>query len=444
MIAAESGRPGPLIDLGELPPGTGAPPPPPAAPAPAVRRGWIAVVLVLVLVIGLGGGGRAESPLEPVADVPVAAGGVMLFDGTRMLVAEIRNGVNELTAYTLGTGRRLWTTRLTVLTHGANLSRAGHVALVSYSNDLVSGDLTNAVDIRTGRLLWHREARVLSISAGRPILTSRTGVAPSRVFAVDPKSGTAMWSRPVDPTCLIDAGVSFVQVCGQQVTVIELSTGGVAAGTIDNAPAPARPVRPGFPVPGQLAQADGAIVIAHYATGSRFVVEGFVADPSGGTIRRLWSHPDPSAAWYYGCGALICVQYNGGTVTPLSPDTGMPAPEPGLGDAGPHPRYLNGRSPDYALVAPGAGQTARGGYARAVPVPALGSENGAPMPLPGRAVEYLAALAEDGAMRIIDRISGIGPGSCLTWDRYLTCATAVDRVRVWRITRSGTIANSGE
>ena len=102
-----------------------------------VRRRRFAMIagLVLLTLLTVASAAAATPALRKAATLPVTPQSVAMLVGSRVLVAGIYDHANELNAYDVRSGALIWSTRLSVLTHGSSLARSGDVAVVTYSSE---------------------------------------------------------------------------------------------------------------------------------------------------------------------------------------------------------------------------------------------------------------------------------------------------------------------
>jgi outer membrane protein assembly factor BamB len=399
------------------------------------RFAAVAASLVLLVLLTIGGAATPTPALRRGAAIPAAPQSVAMLVGTRLLIAGIYDGGNRLKAYDIRTGDELWSTRLTVLAHGSSMTRLGNAVVVSYSSDTVSGDLSNAVDVTTGRVLWRSEGWVLDTRDGDLILMRSNADQSVTASGVRPATGATIWQQNIGVNCRDSIGSVYVQVCDDGVMrVLDLATGQLrGAMTLDLG---------GFQQtykqttnPPEIAQSGNVILVGHY-TRSRPLLDAFDA----GTMRPLWSRDFDPASNIADCGSMFCV-YGAKHATGIDPATGADRPFPGydtlyspaVADVG----SVSGEAPRgvaYALVPPNFRPDRDGTYPGATIVATVADSepNLVPEPAPGSV--FLATVnPTSGRMTIIDEMAGIGPNSCAAFGGYLGCSTGHDQLQLWRL-----------
>jgi len=391
------------------------------------------LALVLLILLAAAGGGVVTPALRRAAAIPAPPQSVAMMIGSQVLVAGIYDGSNRLNAYDVHSGRRLWSTSLSVLTRGGSLVRIGKVAVVTYSSDNVHGDMTNAVDIDTGRVVWRSPAWVLDARNRTLIMVDSQSGAPREISAVDPGTGARLWTQTVGASCVDDVGVAYVQVCDDGVMrVVDMKTGELRAQTkldlggfvetFDD-----------YQDPPQITQYGNVVLVGHF-TQAEPILEAFDAS----TLRRLWIRQYDPSTDLVACGPLFCMAGERVALA-FDPRTGAARPFPGFraispGRGLPRPAAIGGAAVDtaYALVPVGGKPDHRGAFASAVEMPVAADSEPVLVPTPGRPAAYLATIdVRNGRMRIIDQLDGVGADSCAAMSRYLACAKAGNVLQFW-------------
>ena len=400
------------------------------------RRNAVLAALVLVAVVVLGGAAPSMPAVARVGDVPVNPGAVAMAVGNRLLVAEVRDGTNELNGYSLTTAKRLWSSRLSVLTHGSFLERVGGVLVVSYVGGSISGDMTNAVDIRTGRLLWRSTASFRGVNHGHLILLSADT---SMVTSVDPVTGSTVWSFAIDQRCDYDVSVAYVEVCANsgQMRVIDLETGAMRGSRRVDVKASVE-VGDGVPeAPGivSIVQGDGVVIVGRNTT-SRPILEGFSAT----TLEKLWSRTVSALSSLTPCGAVFCM-FDDQVAAGLDPRTGADMPFPGYDaidnvdlqtfklDAGPV-----GLDTRYTLIPLRLKPDRHGNYPGATALQMVADSQAVVIPFPTNLDTFLASIDPvTRTERVLFRVEGAGVRSCSAMARYLLCELTGNTLRIWKL-----------
>lgn len=401
------------------------------------RRSAVLIAVVIAILAWVGLSTPVRSVLTHVADVAVAPGSIVMVADGRLLVAEIKDGTNQLNAYDLADGKRVWSARLTVLTHSGSLARLGDVAIVSYFGASVSGDMTNAVDIRTGRVLWRSSGLLLDF---RPsgLIMEELGSAPT-LRRFDPETGASAWSRSIGSGCDWNLADDYVEVCANTSTlrVIDLQTGAVRARPIDIGAVQVN-FGDGVPEPPgvvKLAEAAGVVIVGHNSvTGPR--IDAF----STYTLRSLWSRSFAPEAALSRCGQVFCL-YDDQIAIGIDPQTGadkafpgydaivnpgLSTPQEGAGSVGVNTRF--------ALIPLGYAPDLAGNYPGATALPMVADSEAIVVPDPTRLDTFLAAVDRSRlSMRILDRINGAGVRSCTVMAGYLACELPNYHLRLWRL-----------
>lgn len=395
------------------------------------RRTVKVLALVLLTLLTVAGGAVVTPALRSAAAIPAPRQSVAMMIGSHVLVAGVYDDNNRLDAYDVHSGQRLWSTPLTVLTHGSSLVRSGNAAVVTYSSDTVNGDMTNAVDIDTGRMLWRSPAWVLDTRDGNLIMVDSQKSTLQEVSAVDPITGTRVWSQTVGASCRDDVGFAYVQVCEDGVMrVVDMKSGALRAQrtldiggfvqTFDD-----------YQNPPQIAQDGNVVLVGHFTQGEP-VLEAFDTF----TLRRLWIRQYDPAADLAACGPLFCMAGERVALA-FDPRTGEGRPFPSY----PTISHVQGLPQPAAIGEDAAGEKAyalvpaanhRGTFTGAVDLPFAADSEPVLVPTPGRHSAYLAAVDfRTGRMRIIDKLDGVGADSCVAMSGYLACAKTGNMLQFW-------------
>ncbi|MGC9666536.1 PQQ-binding-like beta-propeller repeat protein [Planosporangium sp. 12N6] len=238
----------PVIDLGELT-GEGAPE---AADGPVRPPRRLALALVAVLVVAGLFGDDARLPLRPVLTTPFTPTDFDL-RGDVLYVFDGSYAPNEVSAYRLWDGRRLWRARSPKTTTYTTVRQVGaRTLLIPESGSCGADDpvSTVAVDTGSGREVWrHPGTPQPPVSGGGVVLMSRpaasgcgAGSRPGRGYweAVDAATGAVMWSTELaaDVRALFetgeDRGTRWAALVANDgtVTTRDLFTGAVTGQTV--------------------------------------------------------------------------------------------------------------------------------------------------------------------------------------------------------------------
>ncbi len=400
----------------------------------ARRPGDVAAAVVLLLLLGLGASaapGRAA--LVRAARISARPGASAMVAGTIVVVSDASAANGRIAAYQVTTGRRIWSTPLpTGLPN--TIYRIDGTVLISYRS---GPPLTVGISLATGRLRWTVPADLASIDHDRLLVTGLGPGARPTLTRLDPLTGSVLWTRPIGSSCEYDLAADDVELCPQTglLRVIDLDTGQVRGRRrLDMGSDPQRVVA-GVDAKVALSQTAGVVLVGHEtATGA--VLEGF----SARDLSKLWSRPFSLDSSLFPCGAVFCM-YDGRIATGIDPRTGETMPFPGFAaveDRGlPNPELGSGPvrlNTKHALIPVGASPGPDGTYPGASAITAI--PDSAPMTVPGptRVDSFLAAVdPAAGTMRILQRLHGIGVGSCVALGGYLACEELHNHLQFWRL-----------
>jgi outer membrane protein assembly factor BamB len=224
---------------------------------------------------------------------------------------------NQISAYDLGTGRRLWSRtmatskrELTVTDPGPVLVPVGTTQL-RYLNEFGVAVVeavtaaTVALDPATGAERWRRPGEVVHATPDTTLLVTPG----STVRQIRTADGTVLWSDVVD-------GATSWAPAGS-----ELQTARIVAATLDGQAVVLRladgTVAARGDVPGDSVDAD-SMVYADRTDHGRVTVTAYSLD----SLRQAWSVTGRSAGGHaHGCGVVVCFAHDGG-VDGLNPATG--------------------------------------------------------------------------------------------------------------------------
>ncbi|MFG1604184.1 hypothetical protein [Actinoplanes sp. NPDC049265] len=187
-----------LIDLGVLTRPTRV-----AAPVDPLRLRPLFLLLALLLV-GLCTGAAHREPPPPPVVVAAGLGDMTFVSGDRLFVVEAGpfpagapatdKVINE---YTLPDGHLVSRTTARVTGAIVNVLTAGSLVLVTYQVDSIDTEASMALVAGTGREVWRRPARLLSVSpvAGLALLRENRAVPGPRAWSgVDLATGAVRWT----------------------------------------------------------------------------------------------------------------------------------------------------------------------------------------------------------------------------------------------------------
>lgn len=332
---------GSLIDLGEL---AGDPLPDRDADAAGVPRWLPPAILIALVLVGLLGD-TPRNDLRLVLTTPSAPASFQLADGV-LYAFDGSFAPNHLVAYRIRDGRRLWGVTSPHTSTYDFVTSVGGVALLM-PNSCVSPTpvAAVAVDRRTGRMVWRREAVPQQpIVGGRLILMSRSDVPygcgetaragtdpPTFWEAVDADTGRVVWSVPTSRwvRVLFDSGVGrmatqavFVAPDGT-MTSRNLRTGRVTGQlsrpdlAVPTQPQPADGSPPGFQAPEVAIAGDIAVVVRRRTDEAQNAPARLeLAAYDLVTLRQRWSTgasgttPPQAGTEFYGtsgCGTMLCL-----------------------------------------------------------------------------------------------------------------------------------------
>lgn len=396
------------------------------------RRRWSlapAALAILALVSLSASAARAAPAVRRVATVTAIAGGTFMKIGSEIVIADVRDGHNAMTAYSLPDGRRLWSTKLTVLANNLSLERQGDLVIAGFHNAYVSGDLTNAVDLRTGAMAWHSSGDLIKMlpAAGGALMMDLIPVGDGsarRLMMTDIATGEVRWSRDWPVDCATNLAAHLVVVCP-------------GAGTLDLLdPISGRLIghravdlgfshsHPGMSYPTgwiKLAEQDGVVVVTHVSE-SGFHMDGY----STSGLAHLWHGPFSGTAWLQPCGQALCM-WDEDSQARLDPHTGKALPILGLDmpagtDANAGPGAVGPRD-RIALIPEGMRE-----YGGATSVPEFRDGMATGVPEPTRVDSWIASVAvarrahPKPVVTPLLRLPGVGVGSCVLIRPYLACA----------------------
>ncbi|HWS35301.1 MAG TPA: PQQ-binding-like beta-propeller repeat protein [Actinoplanes sp.] len=287
-----------------------------------VRR-LVLVALVVLCVATLGASARPAPPLvRELWSVPISDPDLLAVHDGVVLVHRLTDARAEVTGYDAVTGRVRWT-RL-VGQHSAGLEtveRAG-VLLLPGEQETDSGTMT-AVDAATGATLWHRPGAYHLAVEPEATLLAAPGPEGSGTMLrlVRTRDGGTIWERAAPNTAeslQVQADGTgparvVIATASGEVTLLDYATGTPLL--VRRLPWSATEAETGDG--SSVTTSDGLLMvtrtrgIAHTITAYRI-----------GTLERLWSANAPTYLWAQGCGPVVCLTSDDGTIVAVDPDTG--------------------------------------------------------------------------------------------------------------------------
>jgi hypothetical protein len=282
---------------------------------------WFPVAMLAVLVLLFAGAstGPVKSPLSAVFQLPVGPSDGYALTGTGNLLAQ---SFGQLSSYDLGTGRLRWAAGESVPSY--RLRTVGNLVLMR-PLAIGGGDPgTTAVSINTGADRWARTGNVVTVP-GSPTLLGVTGLRPvttgnvrrvtGSVDAIDPYTGSTVWTVPVPGTAVL-VGVPGPGDEGGRMLLIG-----------DNGTATLHDLGDGTTL------ATGRLPLADYGTDNPVVAGGEVLlrHPGEGgaelsaydsaSLKQLWTIPIAGAFAAESCGDVVCLVSSHGLIG-VDPATG--------------------------------------------------------------------------------------------------------------------------
>ena len=421
------------------------------------------LVSVVMALLGLGAAAGPATALVPVGDFAVPPGSVVMVTGDRLLVG-VSAGVSRLSAYRISTGKRLWTTDLTIAIQGAAIGRIGGTLVVGRNLDSAGGDNLNAIDLATGRRLWTSGASVMHLDAEHLAgvtfdpedLIDQAAIARADVAGLDPRTGRMLWHRPFSFDCRFSVDTVWAEVCP---TTSQLNLYDVTSGTLLFHRALHVVLEPdGNPQLLDLQQMSGVVVVTYPAPDGP-VVEGIDAK----TGAPLWHRSIAADDGVGQCAALLCFTHGdpvqavgdpGPDSYAIDPRSGAERPVPedivmtsiseasGLGIA--QAPVLPGSR--YAMIPNGLRPDSTGAYPGASALIDIGSDRAVTVPVAASLDSFLAAVDPVSLhMAILARLPEVGILSCFAVGEaadplgerprgdYLACEMPLSRLRIWRV-----------
>jgi hypothetical protein len=315
-----------VIDLGELPHGTQRRVRPTSRPPLHVRPlvSFLAVVLTAMLT------GAVHRPaVAAPAVIPARLGDATFTARDLFFVVAPTDSrttgpiqVKVISVYALPGAKLLSRTPLTVAGAITRVDAIGDVILVSQQVDTVGGQATTAIAAGSGRLMWHRPARLIGVSPSGHLallLDSGTDAGPLHWFGVEPTTGVARWTQEEPVTGSTDLADGSGDVPDRLVTatvtgqlsVRDPETGAVTASAV--VPAPEQWRRQGL----NIWIVDDLLLLGG--------VEGVTAYDLADLRPRWRSSVDLTEVFVLPvCGDAICFFGRFGGLTVADPATGRP------------------------------------------------------------------------------------------------------------------------
>lgn len=440
-----------LVDLGEdfdvRPSGS-----PLSARWARARRLRLAAPACALLFLAAASSAPPPSAARLVAGLRIGVDASVMIEGSDLYVYDLREGRDGISAYDLADGRRLWSAAAPELATETTMSYVDGRVIVSMADTDPGGEHTVAFDARTGRREWTNEfgfavvvrGGVLVESAPRPPGFNYPGTVPTATFRLlDAQTGDPMWTVAVPDNCVTalaspTGGLAsdLVELCltSSRLTEIDLADGRPTASRGVDLGDPSvnvdLPLRDRLYEPWLIAIGD-TVLVAHANTPTPTIDAYAQSD-----LRQRWT----GVSFVPGqqvelCGTAVCV-YNGeasGAVIDL-----------GTGDQ-------IGRTPPRRVAQPGQGSLVLLPLGQAVAPPDVAAlpstPTGLSAALPAARDPRSAAPGGDAMMLArwhvsasgieaaapIDVLRGVAARSCASIGGYVACATAADRLSVWRL-----------
>ncbi len=390
--------------------------------------------------------------LTRVAQISFTDEASLLVHGGNAFVLEDNKGHNQLQAYDLSGGTRLWSAPVAEVASDAMLRSAGGVVLVTMDAEYSTGTHTEAFDEVSGKRLWAGDDGIFTILPDGDILTesqvtfptsdapSESSTGPGWTFErIALRSGRVEWRAGIGVTCdpqvLTDprtgSVIGLVTLCDDPVELdsINLDTGRVGPRqriiTVSAAPKSSQGLAgylpSGYQLPGLSGAAQliaiGDVALVSHVGGPSAVVDGYL----GPALTPTWSGVSIQA-WQHAvaCPPELCLTSIYGDVT-IDPATGV------VTQGGPSsPVSATGA----AIVMSPQSSGSRSIYARVLTV---GDGIAAPVPAPARGNAWVERLAPGGVSvrQTLGKISGVGVDACLISGAYLACSTEFGRMTFW-------------
>jgi hypothetical protein len=409
----------------------------PVAATGRPRSARTVAFLVLIVVLALLGGGQAAPPsrIAAIATVPAHDVTALLLTPATVYVAE-EGGM--LTAYALPGGRARWRVRLGDAARTVRSVADAGVLLVATSGLL-------ALDPATGSVLWSQpRATVVDVPPGGRVLIEQ----PAELRWVDLRTGAVTWSRPVPASADVAAshdpdrpgsGALLVTDADGAAQLLAEDTGTILAsgqvgslvGNLVLTPGPpgGAPAPVGERTPVSLL--GGEFLVQHRRNTGTGWLTAFDLD----TLTERWSLTGDLLGTPFRCGRALCLGAAGG-IRAVDPATGAvrwstsywqyasPLSEDRLLAYGRH---------GFGVLDAGTGRM-RGeigaAWTRVLP-------NGTRPPLLGRldADRYWLAVLrpEPVAAAPLGYLTGVDGPSCKVSGALLACPTTRGRLGVWRV-----------
>lgn len=409
--------------------------------------------MLLVVLLAAGSASTTLGPLVVVARIPAEPNATLFVSGTQAVVVEIRDGHNEISAYGLDDGVRHWTTRLTVLAVDVYVRTLHGTVLVGFASPGVTGDHTDAIDLRTGALRWHSKGTPVATLPDNDtvLLTSPLSVDTDRLELVDRATGVPRWSATIGDDCahaISDdmsrvSELGLVELCGgtDDLRVFDLRTGRVRAARPINLDGLATGSRPhGGAFASFQLWLFGDVIVVQHDDSPTSVLDAYRASD----LTELWSgRPIAGGAGLDRCGVDICLSQGAGLIM-LDPHSGVAlmagsVPNPSTGNAPSGPVLVDGRA-TFVLLPANARPDGRGVFATADFVTTV--TDGTAVQIPDAAagdtwVATRSVKSGPAGTRLvvtpIELLHGIRADSCLILDSYLACATRDNRLTFWQL-----------
>jgi hypothetical protein len=418
-----------VIDLGLVLPADPAETPdaPEAGVRGPSRGGRIGLLLAaLVLFVTASGPTTIPSGLTVAVRIPAGTGVRLLVLGTTALVTDRLGTRDELSAYAIGSGRRLWRSTLDGELVGTEMFVSGSTIVVETDRNGGDGDHVEGFTVSTGVRRWIRTGTSVSAVGTGLLVYQQRDDGDTGLTLVDALSGRPRWQASLaddcdtylasDPSRILASGL--LAVCGISKTIIavDLATGRVRAQVRSSL----------FPVPRTRRSATGPILrgaprlaviylgdVVVVTVPSRFAARTLSAFRTS-DLDLLWSGVLVDAQTdVAGCGPDLCVGA-GLSATAVDLQTGRLVPRPGDSRA---------EGPESAIELVPQGTS--------VPTP----------PAPDGVVALAAPTAgstwvevrRDNRYAPVQLLRGVGPGSCSVVSGFVACAGRSDQITLWRV-----------
>ncbi|GAB3145279.1 hypothetical protein GCM10027290_24890 [Micromonospora sonneratiae] len=172
---------------------------------------WPRLILVLILLLAVVTAGDPLPRYLPELVIPARLGAQLTIEGDRLFLSEPTEDGGQISAIRASDGRRLWQSPPMVGQPTIYGLLSGRLILTASREPGETGE-TAAVDPKTGALSWRHPATLAGIGTG-DVLLLRDGEVrnqqPSMLMAVDPASGSVVWSHRVPAGATLSTSFSY-------------------------------------------------------------------------------------------------------------------------------------------------------------------------------------------------------------------------------------------